>query len=196
MKGKLIAIYGINNIGKSTQKKLLEERCAKEEIKLVSTKVPYYELPGSGEIINDYLRLGNSYNLSSQDFQLIQIMNRFHKEPEIKKFLEEGINVLVEDYNDTGVAWGVAGGVDKKLLEELSKALLKEDVAIFLEGERFLQAVEEGHRHEQNKEMLDKVQKEFEILARGRRWNRVNANQTREEVHEDIWKIVNGKISR
>ena len=62
-KGRFIVFYGTNNLGKSTQAKLLIERFNNLNIPFEYIKYPLYDLAPSGHILNDYLRNDNPYNL-------------------------------------------------------------------------------------------------------------------------------------
>jgi len=56
MRGKLIAIYGINNIGKSTQTNLLVQRLMRAGIRVEYIKYPIYDLDPTGKMLNEILR--------------------------------------------------------------------------------------------------------------------------------------------
>jgi thymidylate kinase len=54
--GKFIAIYGINNIGKSTQTSLLVQQLLKNNIRVEFIKYPIYNLNPTGKKLNEILR--------------------------------------------------------------------------------------------------------------------------------------------
>ena len=190
MSGKLIALYGINNLGKSTQAKRLVERLIQEGKEAYYLKYPLYNLAPSGQLINGYLRNGNPYDLSPREYQIVHVVNRTQYDAALRARLMSGEWIVVEDYVGTGIAWGAGAGVDEAFLQELNSHLLHEDLPLFMDGERFLEAKEEGHKHETNDELMNKVKETHHLLAQKHGWFMVNANQTRDEVHEDIWKHV------
>jgi len=190
MSGKLIALYGINNLGKSTQAKRLVERLIKEGKEAYYLKYPLYNLAPSGQMINGYLRNGNPYELSAREYQIVHVVNRTQYDAALRARLMSGEWIVVEDYVGTGMAWGVGAGVDEAFLQELNSHLLHEDLPIFMDGERFMEAKEEGHKHETDDALMAKVKEMHHTLAKKNGWFMVNANQTRDEVHEDIWKHV------
>jgi thymidylate kinase len=189
-RGKLIVFYGLNNLGKTTQAHLLVERLKKEGYLAEYLKYAIYSLKPSGPILNNYLREGNQYQLTPREFQIIQVLNRTQYEPILKEKLEKGIQIVAEDYIGTGLAWGIGAGVDEKFLRELNSHLLKEDLAILFEGERFIKGVEKSHLHETNQELIEKVRLIHQRLAEEFNWKRIQANQSKEKVHQDIWKLV------
>lgn len=189
-KGRFIALYGINNLGKTTQAKLLVSSIEERGLKARYLKYPLYDLEPSGPVINNYLREGNQHDLSAREFQIIQILNRTQFDSQLRVMLDNGENVVVEDYVGTGIAWGVGAGISKDFLIDLNIHLVKEDLAILLEGERFLDGKEDGHKHEEDDKLMRKVGEAHLILADEYDWKKVNANQSVEEVKADILKYT------
>jgi len=190
MKGKFIVLYGINNLGKTTQAKLLVEKLQKEGLKAEYIKYPIYDLEPSGKIINGYLREGNPFNLSPREAQIFYASNRFQYEPTLKEKLEQGINVVSEDYKGTGMAWGIGSGVDEKFIKYINKNLLDEDLAFLFDGQRFTEATEAGHKHETDDELMTKVRQSNLRLGEEFGWKKIDANLSIEEIHQIIWDTV------
>lgn len=189
-KGTFIAIYGINNIGKSTQSKLLVENLEKAGHKVKYLKYPIYDLAPTGPFLNSVLRGAEGQRISEDELQLWFILNRYQFEPELKKYLAEGYVVVAEDYVGTGIAWGTAKGLEQNWLEEANKFLLKEDLAILMEGERVMTSVEEVHVHEQNEALLEKCERIFSKLAGDYGWRRVQRKKEKTETAAAIWMEV------
>jgi len=189
-KGKLIVFYGTNNLGKSTQAKILIEKLSKENIKSEYLKYPLYDLEPSGPTLNDYLRNNNPYELTAREAQLIYCLNRTQYQKNIEEKLEQGINIIAEDYTGTGIAWGVGAGIDQGFLEKINSHLIKEDVAILFDGERFKDAIEEGHKHEKDEEFSKKVRQTHLELGNKYNWYKIDANLTIEEISNIIYEKV------
>lgn len=188
--GIFIALYGINNIGKSTQAAMLVHRIEKEGLSAVHKKYPFYDLHPTGPILNAYLREGNPYQLSPREFQIFQAFNRTHAERAMRGFLVNGMHVVAEDYTGTGIAWGMGAGVVKNFLIHINTHLYKEDVAILLDGDQFESGREAKHKHENDRILTSEVRHYHKVLAGEFGWTIVDANQGREAVHEKIWSIV------
>ena len=188
--GKFIVLYGINNLGKSTQAKILVQKMNDAGLKAEYLKYPIYDLAPTGPMINSYLRQGNPYGLTPREAQIIYTLNRFHFEATLKAKLAQGINIVAEDYTGTGLAWGMGAGVNEGFLKELNSALLKEDLALLFYGQRFKQAVESGHRHEEDDDLTNKVREAHEKLGQEFGWVRINANQPVKKISEEIWREV------
>lgn len=189
-KGKLIVFYGTNNLGKSTQAKILIEKLKEKNIEAEYLKYPIYDLEPSGPILNNYLRNGNPYNLSAREAQIIYCLNRTQYQKTLEEKLNSGINIIAEDYTGTGVAWGMGAGVEQEFLENINSHLLKEDIALLFDGERFKEAVEKNHKHEQNDEFSQKVRKIHLDLGKKYNWEMINANLTIEEISHIIFEKI------
>lgn len=195
-KGNLIVLYGANNLGKTTQAKMLVEniivKMSKESEYL---KYAIYDLAPSGPLINDYLKSGNKYQFTAREFQILQVLNRTQHEPVIKEKINKGTWIVAEDYIGTGIAWGMATGLNKKLLYDLNSHLLKENLGILFEGEPFPEDLDKNNVHETDLALLAKVSESFKEIARDFNWHTINANRSIEEVQEEILQIIKSKIT-
>lgn len=187
MRGKFIVLYGINNLGKTTQAKLLVARLQKEGYRAERLKYGLYDLEPSGKILNDYLRQNNPLNLTPREFQIIQVLNRYQYQPTLVQKLESGVNIVAEDYLGTGLAWGIAAGVDGQFLKYLNSGLLKEDITFVFQGKQFREATESGHAHEADGELTVKASVAHDRLAVKYDWKPINANLPRAEIAEILW---------
>lgn len=192
--GLLIVIYGINNLGKSTQTRLLVESFNKADLPAKYIKYPIYDLAPTGNQINEILRGSHGQQISEDELQGLYTKNRMDYQPQLIKLISEGVNVVAEDYIGTGLAWGAVKGADLEKLIESNKNLLKPDIEILLDGERFLEAKEKNHLHESNDALSDKCRAKHLELAARFGWVVVNANQTINEVQADILKVIENRI--
>lgn len=189
-KGKLIVFYGTNNLGKSTQAHLLIEKLSTLNIKAKYLKYPIYDLSPSGPILNKYLRLNNPYNLSAREAQIIYALNRTQYQDQLIKDLEDGINIIAEDYVGTGIAWGMGADIELEMLEEINSHLRREDLAILFDGERFAEAIEKNHKHEKDDNFTKKVRQIHLDLGEKYNWSKINANLSIEEINDKILEKV------
>lgn len=190
-KGLLVAIYGINNIGKTTQVKLLKEEFENQAKRAIIIKYPVYDLIPTGPRINAYLRQGNPEKLSPKEIQFLFAQNRKDYEETLKNLIIENDIVILEDYTGTGISWGIGAGVEKDYLIEINKDLINPDISILMDGKRFLQGEESHHLHENNYELIDRVREALLELSKQFNWKIVNANQSIELVKKDIMSHFN-----
>jgi len=189
----MIAVYGINGIGKTTQAERLVEYLVSQGKQASRLKYPVYDLEPEGPFIYKYLRdpeFRAAHELSTEDFQMKYAENRRRYEAELLARLEAGEWIVAEDYTGTGLAWGLTWGADLEYLEKINQGLREPDLSILLHGERFLTAVEAEHRNETADEKI-RICKNFHLLLGLRAgWAVVNANQSIEAVSQDMQSVV------
>ena len=190
MQGKLITIYGINNLGKSTQAKLLVKNLKKQGKRVEYLKYPIYNLKPSGPIINKVLRSGKKQKMSEEELQLWYTINRFQYENTLKKKLKAGKIIVAEDYTGTGLSWGAAKGAKLDWLIKTNEPLLAEDIAILLDGSRFIEAKEKNHIHESNDKLVAKCRRVHLQLAKRFEWKIVKANREVDVIAKEVLKLV------
>lgn len=190
MKGKFIVIYGINNIGKTTQVRLLVRHLRKKGKAVEYVKYPVYSIKPSGVFIDEYLRRKKHQTISPEELQTWYALNRMQFEYRLKRWLNLGVCVVAEDYKGTGIAWGAATGVNLEWLEQLNKKQLNPDISILIDGERFLNSKEKDHKFEQDDDLTQTCRIIHRKLAKKYHWHIVDANQSIEKVHGDIVKLL------
>jgi len=190
MKGRFITIYGINNIGKSTHAQILTERLIEEGYDAEFLKYPNYMVEPSGPFLDHVLRGDDAQEISEEELQLWFVLNRFQFQGEIEKKLAEGKTLVVEDYIGTGIAWGMAKGLDRKWLESINEPLIKEDFAVMLVGQRHTSAKEAKHIHEQNDALAEKCRLVHDELAERYGWKKVQMQDEIAETAGLLWETV------
>lgn len=190
-RGRFIVLYGPNNLGKSSQLDLLEEEWKMIGRPYKRIKYPRYSSP-TGVLINRVLRGDEQgkLDLTDEELQFLYSEDRRQYEPYLYRALSEG-DVIAEDYIGTGLAWGLTKGVNRKLLDEYNDGLLQPDIAILLDGERFSGGIEKDHRFESAGEKVwEENRRIHQELAAEFGWEIVNANESKEKVHEDIMAVI------
>ncbi|MBI4149171.1 hypothetical protein HY491_01865 [Candidatus Woesearchaeota archaeon] len=185
--GSFIVLYGINNIGKTTQCKRLVAYLLNKGRKATYFKSPDYALP-SGKKIHAILR-STRQSVSEEEFQQLYAKNRFEQQAKVIAALQKG-DVIMEDYVGTSLAWGSAKGISMDALRKMNQGLLHEDLAILLDGRRFASGKERIHLHEQNDALLHKVRRLHLTLAHKYHWHIINANQPKAKVFRDIVAVL------
>lgn len=191
-RGKFIVLYGANNLGKTTQAKLLVASLKKKKIKAYYLKYPIYDLSPTGPIINSVLR--GKLDMPEKDLQKLFFENRADYEGTLDSLLNKGGWVVAEDYTGTGIAWGMVGGLSRSFLEKLNKKLLKEDLAILLSGKRFIGGREENNIHERNEVIWKEAFNTHLRLAKKYKWRIISSNGTKKAVLKRILREVNKVI--
>lgn len=190
-----IALYGITNVGKTTQIDLFKERCEREKINLCTQKYPIYGLEPTGSLITEAIKKGNPKNLSAGEIQALMAKNRFDFQSQLEQLTFTHNLVIAEMYTGTGIAYGIGDGVNKEVLFAINEGLVIPGINILLDGNRFLESLEKGHRFEEDSKKTEDIRCIHLDLAKQYKWSVVNANSPKEVVHEDIWNLVIKAIS-
>lgn len=196
-RGKMIAIYGTNGIGKTTQTERLVAYLQANGKNASRLKYPIYDLEPEGPFIYKYLRdpkFREKNELSTYELQKKYADNRKRYEKELKKRLEKGEWIVAEDYIGTGVAWGLTWGGNLEYLEKINEKLFQVDLSILMHGERFNTAIEKDHRNEMEADRIQICKNFHFLLSRLHGWKVVNANQLVDKVQRDIRKIIKNNL--
>jgi len=122
--------------------------------------------------------------------QILYAFNRLQFEKTLVEKLAQGINIVAEDYTGTGLAWGLAAGVNENFLKYINSGLIKEDLAFLFDGERFLESIEYNHQHETDNRFITKARIAHLRLGYEYGWVIINANQSIKQIHDKIWNQV------
>lgn len=193
----MIAIYGTNGIGKTTQTERLVAYLQANGKNASRLKYPIYDLEPEGPFIYKYLRdpkFREKNELSTYELQKKYADNRKRYEKELKKRLEKGEWIVAEDYIGTGVAWGLTWGGNLEYLEKINEKLFQVDLSILMHGERFNTAIEKDHRNEMEADRIQICKNFHFLLSRLHGWKVVNANQLVDKVQRDIRKIIKNNL--
>jgi dTMP kinase len=186
----LITLYGINNIGKSTQANMLVAHLESLGLKAIYLKYPIYDIEPTGPYINKILRSGGAQQISEEELQMWFALNRHQYEPELNNLLDQGYIVIAEDYIATSLAWGSAKGASMDWLEALNSKLRASDLSILIQGERTIQSVEPTHIHENDNQLVSKVSQILSDLAQKHNWPVVQKQAEKEDTQKLILDIV------
>jgi len=185
--GVFIAIYGINNIGKTAHAKRLVDRLNRLGKKAIYIKYPIYSQKPTGPFLNKILRSNGKQKISEEELQLWFVLNRYQFEPELRKMLKAGKIAVAEDYIGTGIAWGTSKGANQRELENMNKFLVQPDLALLMDGKRILAAREKKHLHERDDAIANKCQKIYRHLAKKFGWKIVYVDKDRDVTAARIW---------
>lgn len=193
-KGKMIAVYGVNGIGKTTQVEYLVAYLKSKGKNASRLKYPVYDLEPEGPFIYKYLRdpqFRSENELSTNALQKKYADNRQRYEQALEKRLENGEWIVAEDYVGTGLAWGLTWDGDAQYLEKINKNLRPADLSILMHGNRFTTAIEKDHRNEMAPEKIEICKKFHLQLAQKYGWKIIDANQEVGLVKKEIQEVVN-----
>lgn len=105
--GKIIVIEGIDGAGKSTQTKLLIQRCRSEGIKTFSIHFPQHGESVFGNLIDEYLRgeFGDVASLNPYLISTLYAGDRFEAKAKLEDALAKNHLVILDRYLTSNIAY-------------------------------------------------------------------------------------------
>lgn len=174
--GKMIALYGVNGIGKTTQSGSVSVSWLRSRLYQVGrVKYPVYDLEPDFPSLYRYLReqpFREAHPQSTEELQEHYAQNRRRYEPELLRRLASGEWIVAEDYTGTGIAWGLTRAADVEYSERINQGLYTPDCSILMHGQRFDTAIEKDHRNEVDGERIRICQNFHFLLAEYSEWER------------------------
>jgi dTMP kinase len=190
-RGKIIVIEGSDKAGKGTQSRLLVDALKLSGKVCVIIDFPDYTTPIGAEI---RAFLDGKRNYPNELKHILFSANRWEKKREIESMVDNGTIIIINRYYQSNLAYGISNGLNINWLLNLDKGLPKEDLVIVLEVSSKMSyqrtAAEYNDTFEKDQKLMADVHKNYRILARKFKWKIINGEKNREEVHQDIMKII------
>ena len=190
MRGKIIALEGIDQSGKRTQTRLLAEELERKGARVGTISFPIYRSP-SGRQIQRFLAGKQEYPATA--LHMLYSLNRWENQELITNLTEKSDFVIADRYYPSNLAYGVSRGVSLGWLQGLDRGLPTASLVIVLDVpvlSSFGRKSSGRDVHERDKKLLLRVGLTYRTLAKKLDWKMVDANRPVEEVHEVVWSIV------
>lgn len=189
MKGKFIAVEGLDGSGQSTQTDLIKKWLESQKIKVLLTKEPTNSLIGG--IVKTVLR--KEWKLEQDTLQLLFAADRAHHlHSEIIPALKKGFWVVTDRYLFSSLAFGSIDGIKMSWLNEVNKEFLIPDATFFLDvkPKTCIKRMKTRSSRElfEQKTILEKVRRQF-LKVKSLGYNKfyiINGEKSVEEVFGQI----------
>ena len=184
-------LYGPDGVGKSRQALMLEEKLQETGGLVRRLRYPVYSCQPAGPKLDEILHRTKK-SLPEEEMQRMFAQNRKDFEPTLKSWLENGVNVIGENYKGTGIAWGVARGMTVEKMEGMNKDTIDPDIAIYMDGPRRGESLVGGHPYgtEGDEDEWYKVREAYLQMADRYGWVRVGGDAPVLIVASRIWAVV------
>ena len=188
-KGKIIVLEGIDKAGKSTQSKLLMDY-----LKLsgkICTLITFPDYTTSiGAEIKAFLEGKRDYPIELK--HILLSANRWEKKKEIESMVDSGTIVILNRYYQSNLVYGTSNGLNLRWLLSLEKGLPTADLVIVLDvtPRITLKRSLEPDEFEKDVSLLQNVYKNYHKLAKPFRWKILNAEKSRDQIHDEVKKTV------
>ncbi len=194
MRGRIIALEGIDQSGKRTQTRLLADELKKKGAKVSTISFPIYKSP-SGRQIQRFLEGKQKHPATA--LHMLYSLNRWENQEQIIKPVQNSDFVIADRYYPSNLAYGVSRGLSLEWLQGLDRGLPTASLVIVLDvpvPASFARKSRGRDVHEKNRQLLAKVRRTYRKLAKKLGWKIVDATRPVEEVHEAVWGLVRKKF--
>jgi len=194
LRGRIIAIEGIDQSGKRTQTRLLANELKKKGAKVSTISFPIYESP-SGRQIQRFLEGKQKYPATA--LHMLYSLNRWENRGHMIKLTQNSDFVIADRYYPSNLAYGVSRGLSLDWLQGLDRGLPTASLVLVLDvpvHSSFTRKSRGRDAHERDKQLLTKVRRTYGALAKKFGWKIVDATRSVDEVHEAVWSIVRKKF--
>jgi dTMP kinase len=192
-KGKIIVLEGTDKAGKTTQSRMLAEAIKVLGKVCVVIDFPDYTTP-IGMEIRAFLDGRRDYPAEAK--HLLFSANRWEKKKEIESMVENGTIVVMNRYWQSNLIYGAGNGMDANWLLRLDKGLPKEDlvIVILVKPDVTSRRAESLDAFESDEQLAAKSYKNYLKFAKQFRWKVIDGSKSREQVHQEVMKIVRKEL--
>lgn len=192
-RGKIIVIEGTDKAGKTSQSRMLAETLKVSGKVCVILDFPDYTTP-IGMEIKAFLEGKRDYLPEVK--HLLFSANRWEKKKEIESMLENGTIIVMNRYWQSNLVYGVANGMDINWLLRLDKGLPKEDIVLVILVNPNISAkrAEMQDAFESDPQLAAKAYKNYLKFAKQYRWKVIDGSKSKEQVHQEITKIMRKEL--
>jgi len=187
IRGRLIAIEGIDQAGKNTQANLLAAKIRKLGKRVSVWSFPNYTTP-LGRQLKAYLE--RRIRLEAHAIHLLYAANKWEVAEDLIESLDRGVDIIVNRYVPSNIAYGLAHGLPRDWLHSLEEGLPIPDVVVVLDipPRMSLGRKRRGRDvHEGDLAYLSRVRREYLRLAKRYGWKVVDGAQEPETVQSLVW---------
>ena len=186
MAGAFVALEGIDQAGKQTQARAVQDRARAAGLTCAVRGYPDDSTP-IGRLIRDSLRASGV--LDGRTRAMLFAANRWEKDAEIRDLVARNALVLVDRYTWSNVVYGAAQGLDEAWLRGLESGLLASDLTLFLdipprESARRKSTDRDGF--ERDLRLLETARRNYLRLATEPGWVVVDGARAPDAVTRDI----------
>jgi dTMP kinase len=192
-KGKIIVLEGTDKAGKTTQSRMLAEAIKASGKVCVVIDFPDYTTP-TGMEIRAFLDGKRDYPAEAK--HLLFSANRWEKKKEIESMVENGTIVVMNRYWQSNLVYGAANSMDPSWLLRLDKGLPKEDLVIVIQINPGVSTkrAETQDTFESDPQLAARAYKNYLKFAKQFKWKVIDGSKSKEQVHQEVMKIIRKEL--
>jgi len=189
-RGVLIAIEGIDAVGKQTQASILKAWFSSKGLTARILSFPAYETT-IGKEINKFL--AGLVNYPQEARAMLYAANRWEKKAELEALLSKTDAIIVNRYSGSNLAYGMSNGLKLEWLLHLEEGLPEPDLVLVLDASPARLVPRRGDKkdsYERNIALQEKARTSYLTLARKFGWTVVGADGGIEETSRAIISVI------
>uniref|UniRef100_A0A182M4R4 Thymidylate kinase n=1 Tax=Anopheles culicifacies TaxID=139723 RepID=A0A182M4R4_9DIPT len=188
-RGAFIVLEGCDRTGKTTQCKTLVTK-----LEQANVQARYMNFPDRstqcGQLINGYLTRKDDF--TDEGIHLLFTLNRWERMKEMEKLLKSGVNLIVDRYSYSGVAFSSAKGLDMEWCKAPESGLLKPDLVILLtlSMDALAKRIGFGDERYEVPTFQRKVVERYKMLMDDQYWKAIDADRPFDHITEILYDEV------
>jgi dTMP kinase len=185
----LIVLEGIDKAGKDTQTTLLADSLRKAGKTVNCVSFPDYTTSLGREIKRFLL---GEVCFRAEVRQLLYVANRWEREEDIRRWLDDKRYVLADRYIPAGLVYGMVNGLELEWMLHLEEGLPKADVVIVLDipPETAVEREMAQDVYEKDIEFQTRIRSMYLQLSADFGWKVVDGNRSSENVASDVLRLI------
>ena len=185
----LIVLEGIDKAGKDTQTRLLAEGLRKAGKTVNHVSFPDYTT-SLGRQIKKFL-LGEVC-FRAEVRQLLYVANRWEREEDIRRWLDDKRYVLADRYIPAGLVYGMVNGLDLEWMRHLEEGLPRADLVIVLDipPETAVEREKAQDIYEKDIEFQARIRSMYLQLSADFGWKVLDGNRSPGDVASDVLRLI------
>ena len=194
VRGAFILFEGVDRSGKTTQASRLVQHLNATGRKTVSLKCPD-RTSATGTILDSYLR--REVEMNDVSVHLLFSANRWEMYSSLLNYLRSGVNVVMDRYVYSGVAFSACKpGMNKEWCMNTERGLPRPDVVLYLDVADARSRTGWGEERYETSEFQTRVRTTFDSLIRTEdvNWCVVDGNQSVDDVTSHVRDVVDGLV--
>lgn len=195
MAGALIAIEGIDQAGKMTQARAVQEHAHAAGVSCAIRQYPDYDTP-IGQLVHRALH--DEIELADRARTMLFAANRWEKDAEIRQLVADNALVLVDRYSWSNVVYGLAQGFDEAWLRSLEAGLLEASLTLFLDLPPHESVRRKSHGRdgfERNLDLLEEARRRYLRFADELGWVVLDATHPPETLTGEILTLLQARFA-
>ncbi len=195
-RGLLLAFEGLDQSGKETLACRLERWLRSLNVSTQQLAFPDYTTP-IGNLIQLYL--AGRLDFDSETRQLLFVTNRCERLSDIEHWLATGVVVITDRYVGSGIAYGMAHGLDFEWLQKLEMVLPKADKTFLVDipvETSFSRKTKHRNRYETQTALLERARQAYLDLASLFNWIVLDGSKPLDALSQEVFDIIDDCLRR